>query len=260
MKLILKLFSGLLALSLAFPQAPAAEKRSPVVVELFTSEGCSSCPPADLLLTRLEQQQPVAGAEIVALGQHVDYWDNLGWRDLFSSPLFTARQERYAGAFRKESAYTPQMVIDGRVEFVGSDTRRAVAAINEAARASKATVSLTPHAAGPRQIALQIRVDDVPALAARDSAEVLLAITEDSLQSNVSSGENSGRKLVHNAVVRDLKSIGPVAPQQSPSCAAQPVVKILGGWKRENLRAVVVVQERNSRRVLGAAQVRLDRD
>lgn len=258
MKTILKLSAELLLLSLAALRAPAAEIRSPVVVELFTSEGCSSCPPADTLLTRLEQQQPVAGAEIIALGQHVDYWDHLGWRDSFSSPQFTARQQRYAGAFRKDGAYTPQMVIDGRVEFVGSDARRALSAIAEEARTPKAAVSLSRGPAGtPHQVALQVRVENVPSASAGDATEVLLAITEDGLHSSVSSGENSGRKLIHSAVVRNLRPIGAVAPQQSAAFVAQPVVKLEGGWKRENLRAVVIVQQRNSRRILGAASVSL---
>src|SRR5213594_3831029 len=102
-----------------------AAERGPVLVELFTSEGCSSCPPADALLARLEKSQPVAEAEIIVLSEHVDYWNRLGWRDPFSSVEFTLRQQRYTEGFRRDGAYTPQMVVDGRVEFVGSDERQA---------------------------------------------------------------------------------------------------------------------------------------
>src|ERR1035438_10154503 len=96
-------------LFLLFAASVAAQPRTPVVVELFTSEGCSSCPPADSLLARLEQYQPYAGIEVIALGEHVDYWDQLGWRDRFSSPLFSARQQDYGRAFHLESVYTPEI-------------------------------------------------------------------------------------------------------------------------------------------------------
>src|ERR1700735_1542793 len=101
--------------------AAASDRPVPVIVELFTSEGCSSCPAADRMLARLEQTQPVPGAQVVAIEEHVDYWNQLGWNDPFSSPQYRARQNDYAVAFKANNIYTPQMVVNGQSEFVGSD-------------------------------------------------------------------------------------------------------------------------------------------
>jgi len=101
--------------------ATRAAQPTAVLVELFTSEGCSDCPPADVVLARLVAEQPIAGAEVIALGEHVDYWDRLGWKDRFSSAALTNRQQVYAARFNLDSVYTPQMVVDGRAQFVGSD-------------------------------------------------------------------------------------------------------------------------------------------
>src|SRR5579872_1730072 len=116
--------------------------RTPVVIELFTSEGCSSCPPADRLLARLENEQPVPQAEILVMEEHVDYWDQLGWRDPFSAASYTQRQQEYALAFGTEDVYTPEMVVDGRPGFTGSDDRRALEAIRDSASAPHATVDI----------------------------------------------------------------------------------------------------------------------
>src|SRR5271163_2762301 len=116
------------ALSPAAAQAPQAS-RSPVLVELFTSEGCSSCPPADALLAKLDQYQPVANAQIIVLGEHVDYWDELGWHDRFSSHQYTDRQSSYCARFNVNGPFTPQMVVNGTDQFVGNDGARALTAI-----------------------------------------------------------------------------------------------------------------------------------
>jgi hypothetical protein len=106
--------------------AAADPVRRPVLVELFTSEGCSSCPPADRQLQQLD-------SEVIVLSEHVDYWDRLGWKDKFSSPAFTGRQETYVKQFGIDSPYTPQMVVDGVAQFTGGDTGRAAVEIDKAA-------------------------------------------------------------------------------------------------------------------------------
>src|SRR5262245_35879021 len=139
-------FSSTLMALLAFSGTPtfcrAASERVPVLVELFTSEGCSSCPPADELLGRLVAEQPVESAEIIALSEHVDYWNRLGWVDPFSSPSATARQRQYVDAFDLDGAYTPQMIVAGRSQFTGSRRREALAAIASAAQEPHGKVTL----------------------------------------------------------------------------------------------------------------------
>ena len=131
-----------IALALGPAFAASAGSRSPVVVELFTSEGCSSCPPADAVLSWLELQQPIGNARVIALAEHVDYWNNLGWVDPFSSPQFRMRQNDYGIVFGVDSIYTPQMVVNGLVGFVGSDRDRARQEIEHASEQPGATVRL----------------------------------------------------------------------------------------------------------------------
>lgn len=178
---------------------PAQDARTPVLVELFTSEGCSDCPPADRLLEQLDRSQPVAGAEVIVLSEHVDYWDRLGWKDPFSAHLFSQRQENYARQFRRDGVYTPQMVVDGAVEFVGSDGRHAVSAIAAAARTKKDTIRIQ------RLDNSRIRVQAEPLLGA---SVVYLAVVEKTGDSQVLRGENQGRKLHHVDIVRRIEELG----------------------------------------------------
>jgi hypothetical protein len=215
-----------------------------VLVELFTSEGCSSCPPADAVLARLHREQPVPGAEIIVLSEHVDYWDNLGWRDPFSDRVYSDRQNEYGGRI-----YTPQAVVDGRVDILGSDRNALVTAITAAAGRPHGSVSLTSTAKGVR-IA-------VVGLSAHPDADVMVAVVEDGLTSKVERGENAGRTLAHTAVVRALVRAGTI-PAAAAEWATEVPVPRNDSWKQP--RVVAFVQEARSRRVLAAGALQKEGD
>jgi hypothetical protein len=236
----------LLANGLAGGVAPlATDPHVPVLVELFTSEGCSSCPPADALLMDLDLRQPVVGADVIALGEHVDYWDELGWKDRFSSAQFTQRQNRYAARFRLDSPYTPQMVINGRAEFVGNNSAQADKAITAAAHPPAAPPAIAISATGD---AVDVKITS----AGPHPLDVILAVTESDLSTQVGRGENHGRLLRHTAVVRDLRKIGTTTAGQF---TARPRLALKPDWRRDHLRAVVFLQNPSTLEINGAAQV-----
>jgi hypothetical protein len=183
----------------------AQSPRTPVLVELFTSEGCSSCPPADRLLATLSAKQPVAEADIVVLEEHVDYWDNLGWRDRFSSSVFTARQNLYATRLRVEEPYTPQMVVDGTAQFVGNDPSKALTAITRAASNRKIPLNIDRANVSVRQISGSV---STPGTANLPQGDLYAALVDSAATTQVRAGENSGRRLDHVSVVRVLQRIG----------------------------------------------------
>ena len=232
--------------------------RTPVVVELFTSEGCSSCPPADALLARLSEGRPDGNVQLIALEEHVDYWNDLGWEDPFSSRDWTTRQNVYSGVLRNGNPYTPQMVVDGTAEFVGSRAQQAREAIREAASKTKIPVTLTHGSAdGTGKENFSAKVGKLEGTTRGDVAELWLAITETGLRSAVTRGENAGEDLHHAAVVRLMRKIGEARAEGETSFAGETAVPLQKEWKRENLRAVLFVQEKQSRRILGAAEIRL---
>ncbi len=235
--------------------APETGERTPVVVELFTSEGCSSCPPADQVLTRLVEQQPVAGVEIIALSEHVDYWNRLGWTDPFSSAQFSDRQGDYARAFGSSGVYTPQMVVDGQAELVGSDATQALHAASQAGMRPKAPFVIT-RSPGQGPLKFRVKAGPVASLDADDTADVYLALTENNLRSEVTKGENQGRKLSHVGVVRRLSVIGSV--DRLNPFVAEPVVSLEAHWKPSEMRIVVFAQSRKTRNILAAASLPLD--
>jgi hypothetical protein len=225
------------ALLLSAPLARAGEPQ-PILVELFTSEGCSSCPPADAILARLVREQPVRGVELVALSEHVDYWDSLGWRDPYSSELFTQRQEAYASRLGGR-VYTPQLVIDGRADVVGSDERAARSAATAAAAAPHG--SITARRQG-KTLHLEA------ALPAHSGADVFVAAVDDPPPARVERGENAGRTLSHVRVVRELLRAGG-ADRTAWSGDVQLDARAAG------LRLIAFAQERSSGRVLASASL-----
>ena len=231
----LLLFCGAVAARAATP----ASAGTPVLVELFTSEGCSSCPPADRLLARLAADQPVPGALVVPLSLHVDYWNHLGWKDPFSSRRYTDRQGAYAARFGSAGrVYTPQMVVDGRTEFVGSDERAARRAIDAEVREPRALVRVAPDGAG------SVHVSVAGASAGDD---VLVAVVEDGVVSEVTRGENAGRRLPHTAVVRDLFAAGRI------DAAGRFDASIPVEAGKAESRVLAFVQEHGFGRVLGVS-------
>ncbi len=234
---------------------PAAAQKGvpvPVIVELFTSEGCSSCPAADKLLAKLHREQPIRGVEIIVLSEHVDYWNRLGWTDPFSSKQFSQRQNRYSTRWPLR-LYTPQAVIDGQVERTGNQGDLILEVVRAAAKERKAKISLEVE-----ENRVSIRIARLPRPAA---AAVLVAMVEDDLTTEVLQGENRGRRLAHVAVVRRLETIGSIKRDETSikrdetSWSGHADLAVEPDWNYENLRVVVFVQEKRSRKIVGAAQV-----
>ena len=258
---VLALAGALLAFALAAGLSaarPAAgdEDLTPVLVELFTSQGCSSCPPADDLLRTLERNQPVNGALIIPLSEHVDYWNRLGWRDPYSSRRFSERQREYARSLGIDSLWTPMMVVDGDTAIIGSRPITAREAVVEARRAPKARLAVEASAA-PEDSEVRVTgvITELPPADAQ--AEVWVALAEGGITTDVTRGENAAKTLTHTAVVRSLTWLGSL-PREAP--AAWPVeaeLRLGRSWRRENLRVVVFVQAGQGGSILGVTSVRI---
>ena len=222
-----------------------ANQRVPVLVELFTSEGCSDCPPADSLLAKLDRAQPIPGAEVIALSEHVDYWNRLGWADPYSSAFYSQRQRDYSDRFGLNSAYTPQMVVDGSNEFVGSDERRAHSAIAEAASKDKTEIHISDLRVEGDYFRFRLQAD-----APRNkAAEAYVVLADNSDTSQVARGENSGRTLSHVAVARVFSPAEHIAKNAALDKEFRMNAHSLN---RNNLRLVAFLQESNHGRVLAA--------
>ncbi|MBI1356964.1 MAG: DUF1223 domain-containing protein [Acidobacteria bacterium] len=253
MKLLIAAFL-LTALPLAAGAGDApvsVTERVPVIVELFTSEGCSSCPPADAYLRELHANQPVDGVEVLALSEHVDYWNRLGWKDPFSDADFSKRQSWYSTHWPTR-VYTPQMVVDGVHEAVGTDPAAIAAVVREAGRRPKGRVRIA-SALNESGVGLRIEAHGLPASA---GAIVRVAIVEDGLESQVPHGENKGMTLRHDGVVRRLAEAGATG-SRAKTFEGGASLELDPSWNRDRLRAVVFVQEPGTRRILAAGHAPL---
>jgi hypothetical protein len=224
--------------------------RSPVLVELFTAEGCSSCPPADAFVMQLDAAQPIPGAQLIVLSEHMDYWNN-SWPDPFASAQLTARQADYVRAFHLHSPYTPQIIIDGATEMHLTD-RQGIEHIFQSAAASPkipvSVASIKVESGTPANLSGQIEVDGG---ADQHKADVYLAVALDRAETKVLRGENRGKDLAHVAVVEYLSKVGVLNPGQKFSQEFR--VPLKGELASNNARVIVFVQEPGNGKVIGAA-------
>lgn len=241
-----------LALLLSVLSVASADEAT-VVVELFTSQGCSSCPPADRLLTQLAQD-PAYRGRVLPLSLHVDYWNYIGWTDPFSSAAFSDRQRQYGAAWRSGRIYTPQMVIDGATDVVGSDERKVRAAVERAlSEADVVAVSLLAETTA-RSLALRVTARPARPLAGERVAWV--ALWQDGLTTPVGRGENGGRTLANDRVVRVLEPVLRLDPGESRATATVDL-PLDPAWDRREMGVVAFVQDPETLRIEGAAASRL---
>ncbi len=235
------------AAGLRFADAPqTADKqisKQPVLVELFTSEGCSSCPPADALLQTLDREQNLPGAQVIVLSEHVDYWDHEGWRDPFDSPEMTARQESYVSRFSQESAYTPEAVVDGARGLTGSDRRALIAAIQEAAQKPKIEIAIANAAVNGKSVEATVTAGAHP------RTDLYAVLADDHDESSVSRGENSGRHLEHVAVVRVIQKVGSLNDGLN-----KQIHVTLSNPAHVKMRLVIFAQEHGTGHIVGVAE------
>ncbi len=213
-----------------------------VLVELFTSEGCSSCPPADAMLGRLNGLKTDAGQVIVGISEHVTYWNEGGWVDPFSQELFTQRQQAYSGRFHKDDVYTPQMVVNGESEMVGSDGRAVRDALRKAGQGAEATLRIGAVETVGKGLMVTYEVAGFA-----PGAEVYAVVAEDHARSKVLRGENAGRGLEHVSVAQSMMRLGKVKAAGSQTVAVA-LPKGDGGGRH----LIVFVQAAGLGRVLAA--------
>lgn len=233
-------------------QAPQAHQTAkvPILVELFTSEGCSSCPPADNLVGQLDRQQPIPNADIIVLSEHVDYWNHEGWQDRFSSADLTARQKDYQYLFKLDDVYTPQMVVNGVSQMNGTDVKSIEAALLKAAASHPIPLQIKSVQVQGKQVTFTLR-DGMPETP--EEVNVYAALVDPADTTEVRAGENGGRTLQHVAVVRKLVRVG--SPLHTQDLGKKPLEfkgDVSGKQNVDGMRLVVFVQTKHIGPVEGA--------
>lgn len=230
---------ALVVLLALIPLAGHAEKpeKPLVLLELFTSEGCSSCPPADRILTSVNRTQPFPGVIVVPLSFHVDYWDRLGWTDPYGNAEYSRRQQQYATIGDRDGVYTPQMIVNGVHAFVGSNRSTLRKAVADATTRPAHSVEIS--VASPSSLERKITLKSP--LATGDGTAMWLAVVEDGLVSEVTKGENKGKKLIHDAVVRHFQ-ICDTSENEGDGGKGAVTLELEPSWKPSRCRVVAVVQ------------------
>ena len=223
---------------------------TPILVELFTSEGCSSCPPADALLEKMDALQPIPGTQLIVLSEHVDYWNHDGWTDPFSSASITDRQNAYVRALGLKTPFTPQFLVDGTEELKANNNEQVFQLLQKAASVPKVPMRLASVSVEPGNLAnVRGRVEsDVSS--EKHKADVYVAVALDHAESQVSRGENNGRHLNHVAVMTELTKVGKLEPGKSLGQDFRIKLK-LPGPRPMNLRIVAFAQESGPGKVIG---------
>jgi hypothetical protein len=225
---------------------------NPVVVELFTSQGCSSCPPADRLISKLGR--PNWRGRLIPLAFHVDYWDRLGWRDPFSSAKWTMRQEEYAHAFGLNGTYTPQIVVGGARECVGSDQSRVLAAIEQEGGAPEAVrIAIAPESPGSGRKELRIKINALAAADTKRDQQLVAAVFESGLKTKIGAGERDGETLINDFTVRELVPVFELGHRAGAQRSVQVAIPIEAGWNMDQIGVAVFAQDPVTLKIDGAA-------
>lgn len=219
------------------------------VVELFTSEGCSDCPPAEELLNKITREAMANKTYVYPLAFHVDYWNKLGWKDVFSDSAYSNRQRRYRTAFGNEVVYTPQMIVNGRTEFVGSDSVKSKTVIDSVLNI-KPDWFFTIHPDESKletgEIATDFEVIERPAGEESNNYHICFALVERNLESHISRGENKGLKLVHENIVRYFKAV------KLGDLKGQHLIQYAPGKIGKNHSLIVFIQNAENMKIVGA--------
>ena len=231
-------------------QAAPSTDCHPILVELFTSEGCSSCPPADDFVQKLDTLQPVDGAQLIVLSEHVTYWDHDGWKDANSSPALTDRQSAYVHVMGLPTPYTPQIIVDGAKEMRINDAQQVEKLFQQAVATPKTPVRLSAVGIDKGTPGLLRAHVETDANTAKSSADVFVAIALDHVDSQVLRGENGGKRLTHVAVVQQITKVGKL--QKGKTFAEDVQVKLKPGTDLSGIRVVAFVQEPGPGQLLGA--------
>jgi len=248
---ILAILAVAFLLTTANSRAADTRGPTPVLLELFTSEGCSSCPPADAWLQRMDVAQPLPGAQLIVLSEHVDYWNHDGWKDPYSSSLVTQRQSDYVRALGLQTPYTPQVIVDGATDLHLTDEQQMEETLQQAAASAKVAVRITSATVDPANPTLLRAHVEVDGDSSGQNGDIYGAVALSHAESQVLRGENSGKHLTHVAVVEQLTKIGKL--EKGKTFSRDIEIKLKPGADPKNIRLVVFAQKSGPGKVLGAA-------